>query len=294
MRHVLLVAVTLTVLFTTISCAQYLDSPDNNVDVSKTEDKLLERIEELEKKDQEGVQVDSQPTEEAPAQDVPQFGENEALDAAMTYYELAAAGDYAGTYYALSSSAQSYYTESEWISINTALGSDAATYTVNSAEMVSDTIADVYLTVTYPDGTSEERWTQFVLEGDVFKHELTEEEYGIFDGANISGATASASASASATPSDSGSGGGNTKEVMISIYAAEPADVSISDSNFKEVIQEEITGEKTYEMEVAQDAGMSVMVSDADNEDSDIDVAVYEDGVLKSQDRDPMLASINY
>ncbi len=292
MRHVLLVAVMLTVLFTTVSCAEYLNSPDNNVDVSKTEDELLERIEKLEKKDQEGVQIDSQPTEEAPTQDAPQFGENEALGAAKTYYELAAAGDYAGTYYALSSYAQSYYTESEWISINTALGSDAATYTVNSAEMVSDTIADVYLTVTYPDGTSEERWTQFVLEGGVFKHELTEEEYGIFDGANTSGATASASASASGGPADSG--GGNTKHVEISIYTAEPADVSISDSNYESVIQEEITGEKSYEMDVAQDAGMSVLVSDADNEGGDIDVAVYEDGVLKSQDSDPLLASINY
>ena len=130
-----------------------------------------------------------------------------ALAAAQDYYAAAATGNYHYTYNALSSYAQSQFTENEWVADNAALGSDAAKYSVDSVRIVDAKTADVHLTVISPDGASSERTTQFVLEDGSWKHELTQAEYAIFAGATAtatgtaSSASHSASTSATANPS---------------------------------------------------------------------------------------------
>jgi hypothetical protein len=130
-----------------------------------------------------------------------------ALAAAQDYYAAAASGNYHYTYNALSSYAQSQFTEEEWVADNLALGSDAAKYSIDSVRIVDAKIAEVHLTVISPDGSSSERTTQFVLENGSWKHELTQAEYDIFAGATATAtataysASHSASTSATANPS---------------------------------------------------------------------------------------------
>jgi hypothetical protein len=132
-----------------------------------------------------------------------------ALAAAQDYYAAAATGDYHYTYNALSSYAQSQFTENEWVADNVALGSNAAKYSIDSVRMVDTKTADVYLTVISADGTSSERTTQFVLENGSWKHELTQAEYDLIAGttatatATATASSASHSASASATSNSS-------------------------------------------------------------------------------------------
>ena len=132
-----------------------------------------------------------------------------ALAAAQDYYAAAATGDYHYTYNALSSYAQSQFTENEWVADNVALDSDAAKYSIDSVRMVDAKTAEVHLTVISADGTSSERTTQFVLENGSWKHELTQEEYDLFAGttatasATSTASSASHSASPSATPNPS-------------------------------------------------------------------------------------------
>jgi hypothetical protein len=66
-----------------------------------------------------------------------------ALAAAQDYYAAAATGNYDYTYNALSSYAQSQFTENEWVADNVALGSDAAKYSIDSVRMVGAKIAEV-------------------------------------------------------------------------------------------------------------------------------------------------------
>ena len=117
-----------------------------------------------------------------------------ALAAAQDYYAAAATGNYHYTYNALSSYAQSQFTENEWVADNVALDSDAAKYSIDSVRMVNAKTAEVHLTVISADGSSSERTTQFVLENGSWKHELTQAEYDLFAGAT---ATATATATAS-------------------------------------------------------------------------------------------------
>jgi len=118
-----------------------------------------------------------------------------ALAAAQDYYAAAATGNYHYTYNALSSYAQSQFTEHEWVANNVALGSDTAKYSIDSVRMVGAKTAEVHLTVISADGSSSERTTQFVLENGSWKHELTQAEYDLF-----ADATAKASASPTASP----------------------------------------------------------------------------------------------
>jgi len=141
--------------------------------------------------------------------------EDSVRTAAEDYYAAAASGNYEYTYSKLSSYSQSQITEDEWVADNTTMGSDEAIYNVDSVQMVNDSTANVFLTITSPDGSSSERATQFVLEDGSWKHDLTQEEYDIFAGATDTSAPASDSASASgsgsASASPNPSGGANSK-----------------------------------------------------------------------------------
>jgi hypothetical protein len=170
----------------------------------KDEEKLKQRIAELEEKVND--QSAEQPTQEA------ESAEDAARAAAQDYYAAAASGNYSYTYSNLNSVSQNQFTEDEWVTHNTALGSDAATYNVNSVEMVDDTTAEVHLLVTSSDGSNSARTTRFVLENGSWKHELTSDEYELFAGATADSASATASATASDTASANADANANEPE----------------------------------------------------------------------------------
>ena len=253
----------------------------------KEEEKLNERLAELEKK------VDGEPQQETVNQggsesdQVAESPEDQALEAAQEYYAAAAAGNYSYTYDALTFAAKSQFSEEYWVAANTALGSDAGIYRIDSTNAVDDSTVDVYLTITTADGSSSERATQFVLENGIWKHELTQSEYELFAGATAT-ATASANASASEDASASATGDADAaglKHVKVVISSDVPVDISISDDSLEWLIFEQISGTKTYEREIASNSGLSVDAFNA-NIRGNVSIEVYEDGVLKTQDSD--------
>src|ERR687894_1863338 len=114
----------------------------------KQEEKLNQRIANLEDKVKD--QSAEQTTQEA------ESAKDSALAAAQDYYAAAAGGNYSYTYSNLSAVSQGQFTEDEWVTDNTTLGSDAGTYSVDS---VDASTAEVRLTITSADGTSSERFT---------------------------------------------------------------------------------------------------------------------------------------
>lgn len=254
----------------------------------KEEDKLNQRIAELEKKvnDQPAEQPTQEPETAEPAQEA-ENAEASALAAAKDYYAAAAAGDYYYTYTKLTAYDQSQFTEDEWVADNTALGSDAGVYNIDSTNVLDDSTVEVYLTITSADGSSSERVTRFVLENGSWKHELTPAEYELFAGAN-------ATATASASPSASASATGDTKHVEVIISSNKPADVSINDDSLDWFITEEIVGTETYERNIAANSGLSVSAT-TDAYRAQTTIEVYENGELVAQDSDPNgFALVNY
>jgi hypothetical protein len=240
----------------------------------KEEDKLNQRLADLEDK----VNNDQSSEEEQSTQET-ESAEDTARAAAQAYYSAAGTGNYSYTYNELSSYSRSQFSEDEWVAANTALGSDTASYGINSVNMVDDTTAEVNLTITSQDGSSSGRLTRFILENGSWKHDLTQEEYDLFAGATETAASASASASASANANT------NTKHVKIVISSNKPADVSIYDDRFNWVLNEEIVGTKTYERDIPENSGLSVSAITAAYH-AQTSIAVYEDGGLVSQDSD--------
>jgi sugar-specific transcriptional regulator TrmB len=251
------------------------------------EEKLNERLAELEEEvDEESQQETATQEGGSEPEQAAESAEDQALQAAQEYYAAAAAGNYNYTYDALTSAAQGQFSEEDWVSANTALGSDEGTYSIDSVDMVDDSTADVYLTITSADGSSSERFTQFVLEGASWKHELTQDEYALFAGAtDTASATASASSSASASSTDETDTAAGLKHVKVVVSSDVPVDVSIVDDNFDWSLSEEITGTKTYENDIASDSGLLV---DAMNSEmsGNVSIEVYENGQLKTQDTD--------
>jgi hypothetical protein len=291
------VAVTMLVAtFLAVGCSEQNNTPEQvqedsqkpktvvvNEGMSKEEEeKLNERLADLED------EVDDDLPAEQTTQET-ESAEDSALAAAQDYYAAAAAGNYTYTYSNLSAVSQSLFTEDEWITYNTNVGSDAGTYNINSVEMVDDSTAEVQLTITAADGSSSERTTQFVLENGSWKHELTPEEYDLFAGA-IDTATATATASSSASASATG----DTKHVEVVITSTKPADVSISDDSLNWFINEEIVGTETYERDIAANSGLSVSAT-TEAYGAQTTIEVYENGELVSQDTDPNgFAMVNY
>jgi hypothetical protein len=73
-----------------------------------------------------------------------------------------------------------------------------------------------------------------------------------------------------------------------------PVDVYISDDNFDWVQQEEITGTRTYEHDIASDSGLTVSATNYDLR-GNVSIEVYENGTLKTQDSDSTgLAQVVY
>jgi TolA-binding protein len=116
--------------------------------------------------------------------------EASALDAAVGYYQAVEAGDYTYTYNALSSADQSNYTYDQWLYANNTLDSASAEFEVfralvdtpNTAIVEGyEHVADVGLSIYYPDGSLSTRYTFFVYEGGVWKHWLTNEEMSVFN-----------------------------------------------------------------------------------------------------------------
>jgi hypothetical protein len=109
------------------------------------EEKLNERLAALEDK------VNDQSAEEQPSQEIAntedESAEEAAHAAAQAYYSAAATGNYNYTYNELSSYSRSQFAEDEWVTSNSDLGSDAASYSINSVNMVEDSIAEVKLAI---------------------------------------------------------------------------------------------------------------------------------------------------
>ena len=251
------------------------------------EEKLNDRIAALEEEANKEESVE-QPTQQAEGAEPSQKAEDAARTAAQDYYAAAAGGNYSYTYSNLSSASQGQFTEDEWVTDNTALGSDAGTYGIDSVEMVDDSTAEVRLTITAADGSSSERFTRFVLENGDWKHELTPEEYQLFAGASDD--SASASASASAGPEANA----NTKHVKVVITSNKPADVSIMDDSLNWFVNEEIVGTKTYERDIRENSGLSVSAITPTFR-AQTTIEVYENGTLVSQDSDSTgTATVSY
>jgi hypothetical protein len=187
-----------------IAVAGCSDTPDqNNANSSR------KRGDVANKSDNQKPTTVTANSSQQPTQEGAEGAKDAALAAAQDYYAAAATGDYHYIYNALSSYAQSQFTENEWVADNVALGSDAAKYSIDSVTMVDAKTAEVHLTVISADGSSSERTTQFVLENGSWKHELIQEEYDLFADvtatatATSTAYSASHSASPSATPNPS-------------------------------------------------------------------------------------------
>lgn len=256
------------------------------------EEKLSDRIADLEDEvNEQSVEKSTQQAEDAArAQEAEEVvdAEEAARAAAEDYYTAAAGGDYPYTYSNLTAASQGQFTEDEWITDNTALGSDAGTYSINSVNMLDDSTAEVQLTITAADGSNSGRTTRFVLENGSWKHELTPEEYELFAGATAGSASAPASApaSASASAETGASANGDTKRVTVVVTSDKPADVSIMDDSLDWFVNEEIVGSETYERDLPESSGLSVSAT-TQSYRSQTAIEVYEDGELVSQDSDP-------
>ena len=238
------------------------------------EERLNERLADLEEK------VNDQSTEQQPGGQPTQeieIAEDPARAAAQAYYAAAGSGYCSHTYNELSSYARGQFTEDEWVAANTELGSDAASYTINSVNLVDDSIAEVDLTVNLPDGSSSERFTRFILENGSWKHDLSQEEYDLF-------ATAADDAP-SASPSPSPSANADTRHIEIIVTSSKPADVSIYDDSFTWALNEEIVGTETFERDIPENSGLSVTAITAAYR-AETSIEVYEDGSLVARDTD--------
>ncbi len=106
-----------------------------------------------------------------------------ALKAAIAYYEAAERGDYTYTYNALTRADQRKYSRTQWVRANGQLDTAAGEYVVFSVEETSGNRNHVRvgLTVSLPDGSSSNRYTDFIYERGAWRHSLTREEYELFD-----------------------------------------------------------------------------------------------------------------
>ena len=254
----------------------------------KEEKKLNERLDELEKKvESQDEQGSNDATAETQPEQPQQQVEDQVRAAAETYYQAAAARDWGFTYDHLDSETRSAFTEDEWFAKNDWLADNgSATYTIQSIDMDGsspESFANVAVLLTFGDGSTSVRNTFFVYEDGSWKHRFGSEEYDLF--ATAGTGTASATAGSSPSASASASPAAGTKHIKVVISSDVPVDVFISDDNFNWLQQEEITGTKTYENDIASDSGLTVSATNY-NLRGDVSIEVYENGTLKSQDTD--------
>lgn len=105
-----------------------------------------------------------------------------ALRATIAYYEAAEQGDYASTYNRLLGVDKRRYSYAEWVRANERLGTAAGEFVVFLVEETpnSDRVR-IGLTVYPGDGSSLDRYTDFIYENGAWRHSLTGEEYELFD-----------------------------------------------------------------------------------------------------------------
>ena len=216
----------------------------------------------------------------------------DAMAGAQAYYDAASAGDFVYTYQHLGYEARDVYTQDQWNTLNEANGSAGAAYAVQSATPAGQDTYQIDLTV---NGTP--RTTYFILDGGEWFHLPTDEEYAMYDGGLIGGATsASASASASAPASSAGSTGEDQIRVVVS--ANTPVDVSIISAEDLDapMISEQVQS-KTYEFALQPGADLSVSASDPESDfaaSDDISVEVYKNGQLQAEDSDGFMALVQF
>ena len=109
--------------------------------------------------------------------------EQAALNAALTYYGKAEAGDYMGTYQMLSPGDTKHFSAEQWVHANKSLETSSGRFVIHGIKRISPVAFDVYVTVYMADGSSFERTTHFVQDGAAWKHQLVEEETKMFDDA---------------------------------------------------------------------------------------------------------------
>jgi hypothetical protein len=296
-------SIALVAVFGTTGCGDIIDlgggnnppkkketAGKGNEGMSKKEEKKLnERLDELEKK-VEGQNKQGSKGKTSNSQ--PEQVEDQVGAAAEDYYQAAAARDWGYTYDHLDSQTQSAFTEEELFAKNDWLADNgSAEYTIQSIEMdgSDESIANVAVLLTFGDGSTNLRNTFFVYEDGSWKHRFGSEEYELFATAATASASAGgASASSSASPAT------GTKHIEVVISSNVPVDVYISDDSFDWLQQEEITGTKTYEHDIAEDSGLTVSASNP-NLRGNVSIEVYENGTLKSQDTDSTgLAQVIY
>jgi cell division protein FtsB len=251
---------------------------------------LQKQIEELEDEQDKQEQGTPAPKEAASKQAVPAAGPNadDAVKAAAAYYDNSAAGDWDATYAQLSSNSTAYYTPEDWAAANNALGT--GTFEVTYAE---ETEPNVFYAEVLVNGTA--RDTYWIYDGGQYYHDLTTEEYAMFDEA-LAGGSATASASASAAPSTDSAGAGQVN-VTVEVSAAAPVDVSIMSVEDLDVpMISEQTANETYEF--TADSGADLTVDAMSNNDDifaedGIYVAVYVNGELVAEDNDGAWAMIS-
>ena len=188
----------------------------------------------------------------------------------------------------MSSNSTSYYTPEDWAAANTAIGT--GTFEVTYAE---ETEPNVFYAEVLVNGTA--RDTYWIYDGGQYYHDLTTEEYAMFDDA-LAGGSATASASASDAPSTDSAGAGQVN-VTVEVSAAAPVDVSIMSVEDLDVpMISEQTANETYEF--TADSGADLTVDAMSNQDDifaedGIYVAVYVNGELVAEDNDGAWAMIS-
>ena len=109
--------------------------------------------------------------------------EAQALKAAVNYYTAAERGDYATTYSLLSKADKRNYSSARWSLANQRLDTAAGDYVINAVKEVpgAPNRVRVNVTVHRRDGSSFDRVTSFVYEDGAWRHDLSAEEYSMFN-----------------------------------------------------------------------------------------------------------------
>jgi hypothetical protein len=258
----------------------------------RNEADLQRQIDELEEQQDKQEQGTSAPKEVASKQAVPAAGPNadDAVKAADAYYDNSAAGDWDATYAQLSSNSTSYYTPEDWAAANTTLGTGS--FQVSYAE---ETDPGVFYAEVLVNGTP--RDTYWIYDSGQYYHDLTAEEYAMFDEA-LAGGTASASASASASAPASSVGATGEDQIRVVVSANTPVDVSIISAEDLDapMISEQVQS-KTYEFALQPGADLAVSASDPESDfaaSDDISVEVYKNGQLQAEDSDGFMALVQF
>src|SRR5215212_7852789 len=257
------------------------DSGQTQANAEPKQEKTLEAKPAADKHSEAKVQPKLQQSgQDAMAQD--------AMAGAQAYYDAASAGDFVYTYQHLGYEARGVYTRDQWNTLNEANGSAGAAYAVQSATPAGQDTYQIDLTV---NGTP--RTTYFILDGGEWFHLPTDEEYAMYDGGLIDGAT---STSASAPASSAGSTGEDQIRVVVSANA--PVDVSIISAEDLDapMISEQVQS-KTYEFALQRGADLSVSASDPESDfaaSDDISVEVYKNGQLQAEDSDGFMALVQF